>query len=151
MMAENDWAQPAPEMLASAKARALAALRSPDAPRKLRRFYDTTTDYAGASFAAIGLNAPDGIEADDLFAITLLSVGIPAKGARLFTGDRTTRRATSSALAGLPKERLEAVDVAGLDAMGGPLPACEGEPREGRCQELEPVGRGQQAVRSQAT
>ena len=58
MMAENDWAQPAPEMLATAKERALGALQSPDAARKLARFYDTKTDYAGASFATIGENAP---------------------------------------------------------------------------------------------
>lgn len=116
-MAENDWAPPAPEMLATAKERALGALQSPDAARKLSRFYDTKTDYAGASFATIGENAPDFIGADDLFATTLLSVDVPANAARLLTGDGDTTAALSSALAALPRGPLEEVDAEGFAAM----------------------------------
>lgn len=116
-MAEIDWAQPAPEMLATAKERALGALQSSDTARKLARFYDTKTDYAGASFATIGENAPDSIGADDLFATTLLSVDVPANAARLLTGDGDTKAAVSSALAALPRGPLEEVDAEGFAAM----------------------------------
>ncbi|GGM88430.1 hypothetical protein GCM10009721_11880 [Terrabacter tumescens] len=116
-MAENDWAQPAPEMLATARKRALGALQSQDAARKLARFYDTKTDYAGATIATIGHNAPDSIGADDLFATTLLSVDVPAKAARLLTGNGDTKAAVSSALRALPLGPLEAVDADGFAAM----------------------------------
>ncbi len=116
-MAGNDWAQPAPDMLATAKDRAMAALNSPEAARKLLRYYDTTTDYAGASFATIGENAPDRIGADDLFATTLLSVAIPANAARRLTEDTETTDAIAAALKGLPSGPLETVDATGLAAM----------------------------------
>ncbi len=116
-MTENHWAPPAPEMVSKAKERALAAMRSPEAGRKLRRFYDTSTDYAGSSFTMIGVNSPDRIGADDLFATTLLSVKVPAKAARLLTGEGPVRRDVSSALGALPSGPLEKVDDAGLAAM----------------------------------
>ena len=116
-MAGNEWAQPAPEMLATAKERALAALEPAAAAKQLRRYYDTTTDYAGATFAAIGENAPDRIGADDLFATTLLSVDIPANAARRLTGHAETAQVIGSALTALPRGPLETVGTAGLEAM----------------------------------
>jgi hypothetical protein len=76
-----------------------------------------TSDYAGASFASIGTNAPDEIGADDLFATTLLSVPVPAGAARLLTRDGGTREAVNAALRELPTTPLEDVDHNGLRAM----------------------------------
>ncbi|GAA2158531.1 hypothetical protein FHX52_2395 [Humibacillus xanthopallidus] len=116
-MAEAGWVQPAPAMLAHAKERALGALELGEATRKMRRFYATTSDYAGASFATIGHNAPDRIGVDDLFATTLLSVDIPAKAARRLTGPGPDADAIRAALAALPDGPLELVDREGLEAM----------------------------------
>lgn len=116
-MTNEDWARPTDEGLARAKEQALAALEPGRSGWRLRRYYTVTSDYAGASFASIGRNAPDEIGADDLFATTLLSVPVPAGAARLLTREGETREAVNAALRELPTTPLEGVDDSGLRAM----------------------------------
>jgi hypothetical protein len=70
-----------------ARAAAWAAVNDPGAVDRLRRYYDSDGNYAGATFVEVlagGSTAPDEFTATDLFAVTLLSVDPP--------GPRVARR-----------------------------------------------------------
>jgi hypothetical protein len=116
-MIQDEWNLPAPERLSNAKSQALHALKPERAGWRLRRYYNVAGDYAGASFASIGTNSPEAIAADDLFAMTLLSVSVPAGAARLLTGPGETKAAVDEALQALPAASLRDVDDAGLRHM----------------------------------
>ena len=116
-MSNDDWARPTAGTLARAKEQALSALVPGRSEWRLRRYYDVTSDYAGASFVSMGTNDRKGIGADDLFATTLLSIPIPAGAARLLTQDGETREAVNAALGNLPSTPLEHVDDQGLRDM----------------------------------
>ena len=74
-------------------------------------------DYAGASFATIGSNEPAAIGADDLFAVTMLSVSVAAGAARLLMEIGETRDAVNEGLRALPTASLQDVDEDGLRDM----------------------------------
>lgn len=116
-MANENWARPTPEQLVHAKSQALLALQPERSGWRLRRYYRTAGEYAGASFASIGTNDPGAIAADDLFAVTLLSVSIPAGAARLLTEPGETRDSVTEALRALPTRSLPDVDDRGLRDM----------------------------------
>lgn len=113
-MPKHDWTRPTPERLAFAKSQALAALHPERSGWRLCRYYSAEGDYAGASFATIGPNDPAVIGADDLFAVTLLSVSVPAGAARLLTEIGETGQAVNEGLAALPTASLQDVDEDGL-------------------------------------
>lgn len=78
-----------------AKELALAALKS----ARLDRYYDVTTDYAGATFATLGENPADDIVASDLHAVTMLSVSVGPRATRRLLEPGPHREAVREALA----------------------------------------------------
>ncbi|TQM54597.1 hypothetical protein FBY41_4635 [Humibacillus xanthopallidus] len=116
-MANDEWSRPTTEQLTHAKSQALLALQTERSGWRLRRYYDTAGDYAGASFATIGTNDASVIAADDLFAVTLLSVSIPAGAARLLTEPGGSSDTVNEALRALPTESLRDVEDGGLRDM----------------------------------
>ena len=55
-MTNEQWSRPTAKQLTHAKSQALLALQPDRAGWRLRRYYNSAGDYAGASFAAIGTN-----------------------------------------------------------------------------------------------
>ncbi|GAA2745327.1 hypothetical protein GCM10009868_26390 [Terrabacter aerolatus] len=116
-MTQDEWSRPTQERLSHAKSQALEALSPERSGWRLRRYYDAAGDYAGASFVSMGMNDPRVIAPDDLFAVTLLSVGVPAGAARLLTEEGETKEAVNEALRALATASLQHVDEDGLHDM----------------------------------
>lgn len=99
---------------------ALAALAAPSSPAsdRLAAYYEVDRDYAGATFATLGSNDPFDITAEDLHAVSMLSVTV---------GPRATRRLLEP---GEPRQRVIAalqrvpIDLKLRDASGEHLEAC---------------------------
>lgn len=107
-------------LLEHARDRALQAL-SLDGPRpahhRLRTFYDTDSDYAGATFAQLQPLEPADLTATDLHATTLLSVRIGPGATRRLLHDGPTRTEILGHLRALPDTQLHVADTHALLAM----------------------------------
>jgi len=74
--------EPAPHQLDRASEAAWAAVRHPEAPDLLRRYYDPSGDYAGSTFLDLGPNDPHDLTATDLYALSLLDVRATPRAGR---------------------------------------------------------------------
>lgn len=93
-----EWEDLTSAQLEHARSATMLAL-SPSSDRpvahRLAIFYDTATEYAGASFATLEPVTPDRVTAVDLFATTLLSVDIGPGALRRLTAPEMSRRITT--------------------------------------------------------
>lgn len=91
------WKPVDPAVLETALDRTLDALITKSASltpavERLRAYYDPTNNYAGALLSTIEPNHEHEITAGDLFAVTTLSMDIPALAARRLLDPRDERR-----------------------------------------------------------
>ena len=89
----------------------------PSAPDRLARFYDTDSDYAGASFTQLLPIDPMDITASDVLATTLLSVQIGPRASRCILHDGATRDILLRKLRGVPDGELGSAGIPELTAM----------------------------------
>lgn len=87
------------------------------APDRLARFYDTDSDYAGASFAQLPPIDPMDITASDVLATTLLSVQIGPRASRCILHDGATRDILLRKLRDVPDGELGGAGIPELTAM----------------------------------
>lgn len=92
---------------------------SPDATRdSLAAYYDVESNYAGAAFATLGRNDPFDITADDLHAVSMLSVTVEPFATRRLLEPGEPRERVIAALQRVP------IDLRLRDASGEHLEAC---------------------------
>lgn len=102
------WRPLDPAVLKIALGRTLGALNTevtnlPPAVDRLRVYYDKTRNYAGSLLSTIEPNPEDEITSGDLFAVTTLSMTIPALAARrLLDPDDETRQTIQRLLREIP-------------------------------------------------
>lgn len=101
----DGWQPPPAGLVVDAKHKTLEALRT-DGPHaaqdRLARFYDTSGDYAGATFAQLGPIDPLDITPADVFATTLLSVRIGPSATRRMLNSGRTRDTLLGKLSDIP-------------------------------------------------
>lgn len=93
------------------------ALADSHTPQRLARYYCRETGYAGSTYAGLGRFEPFAITAEDLLAVTTLSVSIGNRPIRRFLEDTSVQRRVAKHLRELPDESLENVDDNGQAAM----------------------------------
>lgn len=116
----DGWEHPPPELLAQAKDKTMEALQSGGshpAPDRLARFYDTTGDYAGASFAQLQPIDPLDFTPSDVLATTLMSVHIGASATRRILQDGAARDVLLRKLRDIPDAELGCAGIPELMAM----------------------------------
>lgn len=86
-------------------------------PARLAQYYDRETGYAGSTFVGLGENHPTAITAEDLLAVTTLSVSIGCRPTRWFLEDDEVKRQVAVGLKELPVGPLGEVDDDGRQAM----------------------------------
>src|SRR5690606_35739353 len=111
-----DWPTVPVETLATAKERALVALRAPETPKHLADYYDVDGNYVGASFTSLYPNELNEITPTDLFATSLMNVKIDARSARRLTGGAERQWAVEE-LRRLPDRELPVATPETLEAM----------------------------------
>ncbi|MGP5008391.1 DUF6308 family protein [Brachybacterium tyrofermentans] len=99
-----------------AQERALEALGD-DAACRAIKYFSVNSNYAGALFLGLEPNEPDRFTATDLFAVSSLSVSIPARGARCLLAEPVEQNRIAEALRLLPVGPLETVEDDVLEAM----------------------------------
>lgn len=104
---------------AAQKAIAIArdALADSHTPQRLARYYCRETGYAGSTYAGLGRFEPFAITAEDLLAVTTLSVSIGSRPIRRFLEDTSVQRRVARHLRELPDESLQNVDDSGQAPM----------------------------------
>ncbi|TRW44385.1 DUF6308 family protein [Georgenia yuyongxinii] len=113
------WPVIAPEVLEAATAVALEALSvegGRPAHVRLARYYDRERKYAGATFTDLP-NIADDVTADDLLAVSLLSVRISPLDVRRLVEPSPERSAVLASLRALPDVGLTVADADTLTAM----------------------------------
>jgi len=116
----DGWPAVPPEVVEQAKRQAHIALASDGERRaadRLARFYDTESNYAGASFADLEPNHWTEVTATDLHATSLLSINVGPQATRRLLGPGTHRRAVLRELRTLPDRDLAEADALTLAAM----------------------------------
>jgi hypothetical protein len=118
--APESWKRPDPDLLATAKQRALLALKTTGtspAQQRLAWFYDSNGNYAGASFADLRPIDPWDLTATDLHATMLLSVRIGPRATRRIVEEGATRAGLLRKLGQVPELDLTAAEDPELSAM----------------------------------
>jgi Family of unknown function (DUF6308) len=118
----DNWKQPDPDLLATAKHKALRALRQTGinpAPERLAWFYDINGNYAGATFADLRPNDPWDLTATDLHATMLLSVRIGPGATRRILEEGAARAGLLRKLGQVPELDLAVAGRSELSAMAG--------------------------------
>ncbi|TRW46384.1 DUF6308 family protein [Georgenia yuyongxinii] len=113
------WDPVAPEVFKTAKAVALEVLSvEGDRPAHVRlaRYYDRERKYAAATFTDLP-NIADDVTADDLLAVSLLSVRISPLDVRRLVEPSPERSAVLASLRALPDVGLTMADADTLTAM----------------------------------
>lgn len=86
-------------------------------PARLAQYYDRETGYAGSTFVGLGENHPTAITAEDLLAVTTLSVSIGCRPIRRFLEDDEVKRDVANGMRELPVGPLGEMDDDGKQAM----------------------------------
>ena len=116
----DGWPTVPPEVVEEAKRRAHVALAVDGERRaadRLATFYDTESNYAGASFANLEPNSWNEVTATDLHATSLLSVDIGPQATRRLLGPGANHRWVLQELRALPDRDLAAADPLTLAAI----------------------------------
>jgi len=116
----DNWPTVPAEVHDVAKERALQTLVEAGergAAERLAAFYDTESDYAGASFVDVAPNEWLDVTVADLHATSLLSVDVGPQATRRLTSPGAYRRRVLRGLRALPDRDLAAADAATLLAM----------------------------------
>ncbi len=98
-----DWARGDDIDMTGALSLALEALDVPSSGRH-GLYYTLSGNYAGASFATLGRNDPFDVAADDLHAVTMLSVTIGPHGTRQLLDEGEARARVLEALRAVPHD-----------------------------------------------
>ena len=86
-------------------------------PARLAQYYDRETGYAGSTFVGLGENHPTAITAEDLLAVTTLSVSIGCRPIRRVLEDDEVKRDVANGMRELPVGPLGEMDDDGKQAM----------------------------------
>lgn len=105
------------EVFDRACSEAVSALKDEGTPGRLVEYYDTATRYAGSTFAGLGVNSNNSIDATDLLAVTSLNVSIGNHAIRRFLEDDSLRAEIADALEGLPTCAVQDVRDEDFSAM----------------------------------
>ena len=105
------------EVLDGARRKALEVLECPKTVDDVSKYYKIDSDYAGALYLGIPDPDPSVITAADLFAVSSLSIKIPARAARRLLLEPAGADAVNDALRALPDMELAATDDADLELM----------------------------------
>jgi hypothetical protein len=90
------------QTLQTALSQTLEALTDDDPLRRLAYFYDPLGEYAGTSFLDAGHNSATSIEADDLYAVSRLSITVTNRQGRCLLDPGSARDKAIDLLAALP-------------------------------------------------
>lgn len=104
------------EVLERARKESLRAL-SPDRYDCVAKYFTIDSNYAGALFLGLEPNEPDRFTPTDLFAVSSLSVSIPARAARRLLQEQRNADDPAQKLRSLPATRLEDTNDSGLEVM----------------------------------
>lgn len=118
--APDGWPTVPVDTIERARSQALLALvtdRDRSAADRLAVFYDTESNYAGASFATLFANDWSDVTAADLHATSLLSVQVEPQATRRLLDPGASRRWVLHELRALPDRDLAAADTRTLSAM----------------------------------
>jgi hypothetical protein len=105
------------KVINTAKKKVLHTLRDPETPLRLARYYDPTTDFAGATFIDLGPGNDPHITPTDLLAVTTLAVPIPNRAIRLFLQDEPLRDELADLYSRLPSCNLQESTASDFPAM----------------------------------
>lgn len=105
------------EVLDGARRKTLEVLECPRTVDDVSKYYKIDSDYAGALYLGIPDPDPSVITAADLFAVSSLSIKIPARAARRLLLEPAGADAVNDALRALPDMELAATDDADLELM----------------------------------
>lgn len=105
------------EMLNYALDRAREALQGDTAVERIAKYYKIESDFAGSLYLGIPDPDPTVITAADLFAVSSLSIRIPARGARRLLLEQGGAGSVTQALGALPSKALAETDEADLRLM----------------------------------
>ena len=104
------------EVLEHARRESLRVL-SPERYACVAKYFTIDSNYAGALFAGLEPNEPGRFTPADLFAVSSLSVSIPARGARRLLHEQHDEDDPAQKLTTLPTVRLEDAEAPDLEAM----------------------------------
>lgn len=115
----ESWEPVEQETLQTARSQTLEALTGDDPLRRLGHFYDPLSEYAGTSYLDAGDNSETSIEADDLYAVSRLSITVTNRQGRCLLDAGPVRDRVTEVLAALPPSLAitASLDVTVLEQM----------------------------------
>ncbi|WP_068275314.1 DUF6308 family protein [Aldersonia kunmingensis] len=115
----DSWTPVSAALLETTLAKALTALAGDSSTQRLSYFYNPSGEYAGTSFLDAGRNSESSIEADDLYAVSRLSITVSNRQGRCLLEPGPARQRANTILASLPSTLAitDDLDAAVLERM----------------------------------